>query len=191
MAEVTGRRPALAQERIGPACARRQCRNGIVAKCPGCLWSIASLGRLIYWLPQLRSRTVITSDGPIRLREVPEPREWLLDCTALDDNKPPRGAAKPGARANLRRQPVCQRDRDHEQKNKRTVPICPTACFWLNCRWRAFGAPRGRGDVLGAERRGSCWQSAPNVGERYTSSLRCDGENLASEIELERMIAAS
>ena len=77
------------------------------------------------------------------------------------------------------------------KKNKRTVPICPTACFWLNCRWRAFGAPRGRGDVLGAERRGSCWQSAPNVGERYTSSLRCDGENLASEIELERMIAAS
>jgi hypothetical protein len=38
----------------------------------------------------LRSRTVITSDGPIRLREVPEPREWLLDCAALDDNKPPR-----------------------------------------------------------------------------------------------------
>ena len=31
---------------------------------------MASLGRLIYWLPQLRSRTVITSDGPIRLREV-------------------------------------------------------------------------------------------------------------------------
>ena len=160
-------------------------------ECSGCPWSMASLGRLIYWLPQLRSRTVITSDGPIRLREVPEPREWLLDLAALDDNKPPRGAAEPGAWANLRQQPVCQRDRDHEQKNKRTVPICPTACFWLNCRWRAFGAPRGRGDVLGAERRGSCWQSAPNVGERYTSSLRCDGENLASEIELERMIAAS
>ena len=78
-----------------------------------------------------------------------------------------------------------------ETMSKRTVPICPTACFWLNCRWRAFGAPRGRGDVLGAEQRGSCWQSAPNVGGRYTSSLRRDGENLASEIELERMIAAS
>jgi hypothetical protein len=46
---------------------------------------IASLGRLMHWLPQLRSRTVITSDGPIRLREVPEPREWLLDRAALDD----------------------------------------------------------------------------------------------------------
>ena len=57
-------------------------------ECSGCPWSIASLGRLIYWLPQLRSRTVITSDGPIRLREVPAPREWLLDRAALDDNKP-------------------------------------------------------------------------------------------------------
>jgi hypothetical protein len=82
--------------------------------------------------------------------------------------------------------------------------VCSTAVSEWDCREMygmsmVYSQPRSPNllvtavavEKLGAERRGSCWQSAPNVGERYTSSLRCDGENLASEIELERMIAAS